>query len=810
MRKLKETPHKDEYSDLEDEYSDDSFDALPPPPSSPPHSPPNNPPSSPHSPPNSPPNNPPKRTKQTQKTIDQMFQKTPKQNQTPKQIQTPKQKRTKQTTIEQSIRAAQQRQPASSPQSSQLTEEEIEQILDHYKNPLANQVWDQGRPVLSFEEFLSGAPLNGVIPDSRIRRAYDEYITELQAHQTRDREFQNYQYSRTALQLNSLRPGRLVEVNVLDAYLQLLDLQAPNSLNRRNISYRILSGSFGHWIYQQNLNQISQEINDLLKNFPKFVMFPYLVHSNHWMLAWIEHENHHYTIHMYDPKQNPVTNELNKIKQLLHSKNISSQNITTIEEKGPKQGQTNDCGVFVMEWVRNMFFNGNYRFSQQKILSKKVRERIRRELENQQLEPFEQEYHASQPTSSTSPRSSASTSSAASPRSSASTSRHGSQQTVQIDNAFDIVADIPDLGTLTEGLQIDEHIVNAYFKLLKNQSRKCKKNKKILVLPMNFYLSLELSDPHNQYPKEMQLFAKGTPQQTIYQALSTTYFGKKTMNDFDEIIFPCRVDNPNPDAASDHWIVIRIDNYDSHPIIITYDSMNLAYDAVIDNINKFRDFQQISPITRNYQYGTYGPKQINTNDCGAFAMQYGKFLLQGGDLNWIEEDMPDIRKRIEKELVQQKLIPGQQYKGLKLAEKMIMKDIRPGLSADQVKKQSRIFATLIPEDSEDKGVIKFSTLYKKYQKRKDHKSPDQYFDFHKQNDDAKEISYQFVDTSEDYLQPLELKAKDPLFKKLCNTDFYWVYRQYLKEYVACLDAGKRYSEKAPKTTKSKTLKKKKN
>lgn len=238
--------------------------------------------------------------------------------------------------------------------------------------------------------------------------------------------------------------------------------------------------------------------------------------------------------------------------------------------------------------------------------------------------------------------------------------------------------------------------------------------------------------------------------------------------------------------------------------------MNLAYDAVIDNINKFRDFQQISPITRNYQYGTYGPKQINTNDCGAFAMQYGKFLLQGGDLNWIEEDMPDIRKRIEKELVQQKLIPGQQYKGLKLAEKMIMKDIRPGLSADQVKKQSRIFATLIPEDSEDKGVIKFSTLYKKYQKRKDHKSPDQYFDFHKQNDDAKEISYQFVDTSEDYLQPLELKAKDPLFKKLCNTDFYWVYRQYLKEYVACLDAGKRYSEKAPKTTKSKTLKKKKN
>lgn len=40
------------------------------------------------------------------------------------------------------------------------------------------------------------------------------------------------------------------------------------------------------------------------------------------------------------------------------------------------------------------------------------------------------------------------------------------------------------------------------------------------------------------------------------------------------------------------------------------------------------------------------PEQYNGNDCGVFTLMYAEHLGRGGDLNFSQADMPDLRVKV--------------------------------------------------------------------------------------------------------------------------------------------------------------------
>ncbi|XP_071763027.1 sentrin-specific protease 5 [Centroberyx gerrardi] len=103
-----------------------------------------------------------------------------------------------------------------------------------------------------------------------------------------------------------------------------------------------------------------------------------------------------------------------------------------------------------------------------------------------------------------------------------------------------------------------------------------------------------------------------------------------------------------------HWSLITVDI--ATKTISYYDSQGIVFKHTIDNIMKYLQSEAREKKQTAYQKGWRMviikgiPQQKNDSDCGVFVLEYCRRLSVKQPLQFTQEDMPRIRKRIYKEL----------------------------------------------------------------------------------------------------------------------------------------------------------------
>ncbi|XP_010870824.2 sentrin-specific protease 5 [Esox lucius] len=109
-----------------------------------------------------------------------------------------------------------------------------------------------------------------------------------------------------------------------------------------------------------------------------------------------------------------------------------------------------------------------------------------------------------------------------------------------------------------------------------------------------------------------------------------------------------------------HWSLITVDIANRH--IHYYDSQGMVFKYTIENIMRYILAEAKEKKQAGYQKGwkmviNKGiPQQKNDSDCGVFVLEYCKCLALKEPLEFTQNDMPKVRKRIYKELCECKLI----------------------------------------------------------------------------------------------------------------------------------------------------------
>uniref|UniRef100_A0A8C7PHN8 Ubiquitin-like protease family profile domain-containing protein n=1 Tax=Oncorhynchus mykiss TaxID=8022 RepID=A0A8C7PHN8_ONCMY len=108
-----------------------------------------------------------------------------------------------------------------------------------------------------------------------------------------------------------------------------------------------------------------------------------------------------------------------------------------------------------------------------------------------------------------------------------------------------------------------------------------------------------------------------------------------------------------------HWSLITVDMANHH--IHYYDSQGIVFKYTIENIMRYILAEAKEKKQATYQNGwkmiiNKGiPQQKNDSDCGVFVLEYCKCLALKEPLQFTQDDMPKVRKRIYKELCDCKL-----------------------------------------------------------------------------------------------------------------------------------------------------------
>ncbi|XP_038858868.1 sentrin-specific protease 5 isoform X2 [Salvelinus namaycush] len=108
-----------------------------------------------------------------------------------------------------------------------------------------------------------------------------------------------------------------------------------------------------------------------------------------------------------------------------------------------------------------------------------------------------------------------------------------------------------------------------------------------------------------------------------------------------------------------HWSLITVDIANHH--IHYYDSQGIVFKYTMENILSYILAEAEEKKQTGYQKGWKTtinkgiPQQKNDSDCGVFILEYCKCLALKEPLQFTQDDMPKVRKRIYKELCDCKL-----------------------------------------------------------------------------------------------------------------------------------------------------------
>ena len=105
--------------------------------------------------------------------------------------------------------------------------------------------------------------------------------------------------------------------------------------------------------------------------------------------------------------------------------------------------------------------------------------------------------------------------------------------------------------------------------------------------------------------------------------------------------------NLKKDSA--HWALAEIDR--TAQSVKYYDSLRFNPGTRLEQLKEF--FEEIGYLTKGASVEKLQaiPVQTNTYDCGVFVCEFGRCLIQGKELNFVQDDMPFIRENIKEVLL---------------------------------------------------------------------------------------------------------------------------------------------------------------
>ena len=205
---------------------------------------------------------------------------------------------------------------------------------------------------------------------------------------------------------------------------------------------------------------------------------------------------------------------------------------------------------------------------------------------------------------------------------------------------------IHDWRSLVNDENIEEDVIDDYLKLLYNKGKRLNKQpgqneaefdkKKILVLPTAFYTLLSMAYETNDMEK-------------IHELMKSPISGKQSFTHFDKVFVPICSDG-------EHWVLCIV-RYPKK-IIECYDSENKSMAPEVKTLNKWINISGTGKLKAKY-YDV--PSQRNNKDCGVFLMESCRTFLHEGNGKFKQRNMPDIRKRILRELQNNELETGVVY-----------------------------------------------------------------------------------------------------------------------------------------------------
>ena len=408
----------------------------------------------------------------------------------------------------------------------------------------------------------------------------------------------------------TLDDDKMLDDAVISSYVNIhLNKQKDN----RKIAFE--SNYILNLLQQNRYNEILlwKDFRDKGLEYYDYIMFPLKRGSQdkggHWILCIIDMKND--KIKIYDSLQSgsTYTDFINLIKEFLQNSNIT-RNFSTVYLKGPKQETGTDCGVFVSEYAKRFILNEPIDFKQSDI------PQIRNNMKNI-VKPL---LKASIRSRSPSPN--------------------------PVNNRLDIF-EIIDYNSLEPGQQIDATVMDAYLELLSTQGNINNSNGTFLIMPSDFFAVI------------YNLDSAKNKAETLTTLRNIPILKGKTFKIFDNVYVPCNIEN--------HWSILNI--MMKQNTIQVLDSRNDGCQDEVDTIHKFLHFFKWLPKGKNLTEEYVDcPEQPQNNewDCGIFCLEmlrctFHEGLNKDGKPIFDIHCIPDIRRRMIKELKNKKLVKNYKY-----------------------------------------------------------------------------------------------------------------------------------------------------
>ena len=204
-----------------------------------------------------------------------------------------------------------------------------------------------------------------------------------------------------------------------------------------------------------------------------------------------------------------------------------------------------------------------------------------------------------------------------------------------------------DYDSLKDRTEVDATVIDAYLDLLSRQGKTANNNGTFLILPCQWFIDLRI--------------AHGTlyNQDKLIELLNTPGLKSKTFFDYQNVYIPCNYDS--------HWVMLNIIMNDNEMQIL--DPRNGGCWDEIDLLTYFLHELEWIPKNKEMDYDYIDSPEMDeqSNDCGVYILEcmraaFHEGLDKNGDFIFTQQNIPDIRNRIETELRNKKLKINYQYK----------------------------------------------------------------------------------------------------------------------------------------------------
>lgn len=212
-----------------------------------------------------------------------------------------------------------------------------------------------------------------------------------------------------------------------------------------------------------------------------------------------------------------------------------------------------------------------------------------------------------------------------------------------------------DYNNFKPGGSLSYNDINAYIQLLKEQGKKYNKDRDLVLSTEEFKYIMNINKytPENEVDEireHTDIKNDHLPEKKRFKiAMNLDSINNIKFNKYDRIFMPA--------GYGTHWILIIFLPKQKTYFILDPVRRKVNYDDVMYSIGRFLRYQRIKCWKKGID-NTFLPAQRDYVSCGSFMLEALRYYLHEGDLNFVNENVDEIKARMANELKNNKLVTG--------------------------------------------------------------------------------------------------------------------------------------------------------